>query len=297
MFLIPRFYNKRLRKSMILASGILLIAMSGLELLIDHHLGRELASKSYLGAAKLDWFSYIVDGLVYIVPINVLYFLLAFAYRLPLDRQRIYEREAMLVKQKLEAELKFFKAQVHPHTLFNAMNSIYHLVDLEPSKAKKMVLNLSQSMRYHLYESQENYVPLLKELGYLENYIALNRIRIEEDVTITSDIANYEGGAQIAPLLFTPFVENAFKYVSQSAEKESNSIDILLLVDDSEASFRCKNTVQPVELRAKSQGGLGLNNVRSRLNLLYGERYHLEIKSDQDYFEVFLKVPLKYVNE
>lgn len=295
--LIPKYFNSRRKSAMVFFSCLLLLTVSCFELVIDHHIGKALQTKSYQGAAELGWLNFIVDGLVYILPINILYFLIAFAFRLPLDRKRMVEHESKLIQQKLETELKFFKTQVHPHTLFNAMNSIYHLVDQAPEKAKQMVLSLSQSMRYHLYESQDKYVLLSKELEYLKNYIALNKIRIEDDVTVDVEIDPYDQNARVAPLLFTPFIENAFKYVSQSIEKNDNIIKIYLKVSGTKIEFQCQNTTLYIENKATKVGGLGLTNVNSRLKLLYGDDCKLTIEDQGRFFKVDLTLPLKYTNE
>jgi LytS/YehU family sensor histidine kinase len=268
-----------------------------MELFLDSKIGDFFQSKGYLAAQELDWINYILDGLVYILPINIFYFLTAFAYRLPIDRQKLFEKQALLQKQNLEAKLDFLKAQVHPHTLFNAMNSIYHLIDQRPDAAKEMVLNLSQAMRYHLYESKEDFTPLAKELDYLRNYIAIYKVRKEEDARIDINIEEYSEHAKIAPLVLTPFIENAFKFVSQDPNPEKNWIDISIKVENGFLYFECINTKAEAGQIISKIDGLGIPNVKSRLDLLYGDLYRLDLDDSGTLFTVNLRLPLKGINE
>jgi hypothetical protein len=166
-YLIPFCYNQRKRSAFTLWSICLIAFISFLELWIDAYIGAHYQNKAYLAALELSSINYVTDGLVYILPVNILYYLMAFVYRVPIDRRLMYERTIKIEQEKLKTELDYLKAQVHPHTLFNGMNSIYHLIDTRPEKAKELVLNLSNALRYHLYESSAPFTDLSKEITYL----------------------------------------------------------------------------------------------------------------------------------
>lgn len=295
-FLIPAFYNRQRKAAFTYWSIALVTLISLSELWIDAHLGTHYQNKTYLSALDLSKLNYWIDGLVYILPINILYYLMAFVYRVPIDRRIMLERTFKIEQEKLKTELNYLKAQVHPHTLFNGMNSIYHLIDTHPQKAKDLVLNLSNALRYHLYESTAAFTALSKELNYLNQYIALNTARIEEDAIVKIEIDDFEGDYQIAPLLLTPFIENAFKYVSHFTEKEKNLIVIKIKILENNLIFLCTNSIDQIEIQ-QSKGGLGLKNVRDRLNLIYGDQYNLQVDKKTNNFEIHLQLPLKEYHE
>ena len=291
-YLIPQLFNQGKKRKFILYSVLFVFVISLLELFLDYHVGDYYQNKHYRGALELETWNFFLEQFIFIIPINILYFLIAFAYRGPIDRKEMYERELILQREKLEAELQFLKSQIHPHTLFNGMSSIYHLIDLEPEKAKTLVLNLSNALRYHLYESSDEFVLLSKELVYLRQYISLNQIRIEDDAIVEIDFDDFEGDLLVAPLLFTPFIENAFKYISQFSQKEKNKISIQIKVVDQELYFNCWNTTESIQDN-KKVGGIGLENVQSRLDLIYEKKHELNIEHLPDQFIVKLKIPLK----
>ncbi|MCB0583927.1 MAG: histidine kinase [Phaeodactylibacter sp.] len=292
-FLIPEFFNTGRKKVFYTYSALFLLGISAVELAIDRHFGELYQNRSYLGAVELLWGEYILDGMIYILPINLFYYIIAFVYRIPFDRKQLQEREQQLQKEKLEAELKFLRAQIHPHTLFNGLNNVYHLIDLDPPKAKGLVLNLSHALRYQLYEISGQFVPLEKELAYLRQYIALQEVRVEEDAVIDIYFAGEEGGFLVAPLLLTPFIENAFKYISHYPKKENNRISIRLEIEDNRLAFECSNTVDPDNPGISGPGGIGLENVNNRLRLLYESGYELRIENEPGLFVVRLGIPLK----
>lgn len=296
-YLIPVFYNRQKKKQFTLWSIGFIAAISLIELWIDSYVGAYYQNQTYVSALDLTTINYLIDGLVYILPFNILYFLMAFVYRVPIDRQLMLERTYKIEQEKLKTELNFLKAQIHPHTLFNGMNSIYHLIDTDKEKAKNLVLNLSNALRYHLYESGSAYTSLSKELNYVRQYIALNTARVEDEVIVEIDIDEFEGDYQIAPLLFTPFIENAFKYVSHFLEKRRNQITIKVQMEEDQLSFNCVNSIDQEALQHFQVGGIGLKNVKERLSLIYDDQYHLEINEDRDKFEVQLQLHLKVQHE
>ncbi|WP_226940511.1 MULTISPECIES: sensor histidine kinase [unclassified Imperialibacter] len=205
-------------------------------------------------------------------------------------------RQQELEKEKLETELKFLKSQFNPHFLFNTINSIFVLIKKNPDVASESLAKFSELLRYQLYECNEHRIPLGQELAYLDNFIELARLRLDVgkfDLQLDFE-RDLGGNAMIAPFVLMPFVENAFKHVSQQ-EGRPNWIRMQLSLSDYLLNFSIANSVEPEQARAKeavSFGGLGLKNVQRRLDLVYPDSYSLSIDKGNDEFKVSLKIDL-----
>jgi len=195
-------------------------------------------------------------------------------------------RGEKLAKEKVEAELKFLKAQINPHSLFNAINGIYFLIEEDPEAAQKALEQLSGTLRYQLYECNSNRVFIKKEIDYLNNYIQIQRIRKSERLDIKLEFEKNWAGKKIAPFLLFPLVENAFKYVGG---EEKIFIKASLL--DSRFNFKIKNSCSNFKHK-NEQGGIGLENIKKRLELIYPGRHQLLFSSDKNIFEVNLDISL-----
>lgn len=178
-----------------------------------------------------------------------------------------------LENQRLSAELSFLKSQINPHFLFNSLNSIYSLAYQRSETTPEAILKLSEIMRYMLYECNDNKVSLSKELQYLQNYIDLQKIRFGKKAYIDYKIIGTVDGQQIVPLLLIAFIENAFKH--GIANDPETPIQLLIEVDDTRLHFYIQNKKH--NNNRDSQGGIGLINVKRRLDLLYTGKYKLEI--------------------
>lgn len=206
----------------------------------------------------------------------------------------IKQKELDEVKLKAqESELQLLKTQINPHFLFNNLNNLYAHAIEKSSKTPEIILALSDFLRYTLYECKARYVSINKEIEQLENYIQLNEMHLEGrgKISFYSDI---EGtGFQIAPLLLIVFVENAFKH-SASSQLDSIEIDIHLKVNKrGHLTFECINTFQEQSNTESLSKGIGLNNVRKRLNLLYPKQHSLNISDEKEMFKVYLEIQLK----
>lgn len=190
-------------------------------------------------------------------------------------------------QERLQSELSFLRSQISPHFIFNILNSIVYLIRSKSPLAEPVTIKLSELMRYMLYESGDAQIPLEKEVSYLENYVELQKIRFEEDVEIRVDIEGESGGQLIEPMLLIPFVENAFKHgVGLVANPE---IDIDLKFNEKEMTFKVRNKITPETQADKdNSSGIGLQNVRRRLELLYPESHRLELNRSGEWFEVDL---------
>lgn len=208
-----------------------------------------------------------------------------------LQKKRTIEAE----QQRTVAELKLLKAQLHPHFLFNTLNNLYsHTLESSP-KSPEIVLKLSSLLRFMIYDSNTPKISLVKEIELLQNYISLEQLRygdrLDLSLTITGNIGQY----QIAPLLLLPFLENAFKH-GTSKQIDMCWISFYLSMDESRMSFKLVNSIDPEEVKAKI-GGLGLQNVRQRLELLYKNCHRLEMVKLDEVFVVDLEIDLEILEE
>lgn len=194
-----------------------------------------------------------------------------------------------LQTQTMQSELKFLRSQVNPHFLFNTLNNLYALTLKKSDDAPEIVLKLSEIMRYMLYECNERFVPLKKELTYLQNYLDLERLRQHKEMDISMSIEGMVTDQKIAPLLFIPFVENSFKHGLNNVLTDGFvHIDITVLSDRLEFMITNSKPSQKPRLDGKRSGGIGLVNVKRRLNLIYPDKYHLGIKNEPDKYQVKL---------
>lgn len=180
--------------------------------------------------------------------------------------------------QKVKAELQALKSQVNPHFFFNTLNSLYSLSLDKSDKTPDMILKLSDLMRYVIYESQDNQVPLKKQLDFLKSYVYLEQMRFDENLKVTFTVKGDHLNTRIDPLLFIAFIENAFKHGCKSASLNPY-IQIHFNVETPErVEFSVENnTDDSVSLGERRQAGFGLKNVRQRLDLLYPGRHELRI--------------------
>ncbi|MEL6969582.1 MAG: sensor histidine kinase [Bacteroidota bacterium] len=204
-------------------------------------------------------------------------------------------RDSILQTNKSQAaELKLLKAQLNPHFLFNTLNNLYGLAVTKSDKLPDLMLKLSDLLRYSLYNTQEQWVPLSSELQYIQNYITLEQLRLEERTAIDYVQEGQADQQRIAPMLLIVFLENAFKHFGAS-DDEAAQIKIKLSISENKLLFSCYNTKDEhitESPRAQNTSGIGLANVRKRLNLLYPNRHELGIQNETSSFRVFLELQL-----
>ncbi|UYQ90997.1 histidine kinase [Chitinophaga horti] len=201
-------------------------------------------------------------------------------------------RQQVLEKEKLETELKFLRYQSNPHFLFNTINSIFFLIHKNPDKASNSLAKFSDMLRYQLYECNDKQIPLEKEIAYLENFIELEKLRQNENVEIRLSMEMPEHSLLIAPFILMTFVENAFKHVSKHSD-QPNRIHIHLETNERQLQFRVTNTTDATATGAVMHyGGIGLQNVQRRLDLLYPDLHKLHIQQSPQRFDVQLQLQL-----
>lgn len=212
--------------------------------------------------------------------------------KLAVDRLEVGRRMEMMEKEKSLAELTYLKAQINPHFLFNSLNSLYAQLEFNPDGAKGTLLSLADMLRYQLYECNADAIPAGKELAYLENYFTLQKIRNDNCRANLSIQGDYES-LLIAPFLLMPFIENAYKYVSDHDDRE-NLIAVRIVFAGGEMQFYCMNTFdETIILRnGGTHGGIGLKNVKKRLELIYADKYTLREWMDNGAYHVALTINL-----
>lgn len=194
-----------------------------------------------------------------------------------------------LQAEKAEAELALLRSQVNPHFFFNTLNNLYSLVVQKSDAAPDVILKLSDMMRYTIYEGDKNSVKLSEEIEYLLAYIELHKIRYQKKVDIRFDYPK-DAEVEVAPLLFIILLENAFKHGVESMRDDA-FIDASFVIEEEEVTFKISNNFESTEYVDKP--GIGLHNLKQRLELLYPDRHQLKIEKDSDTFTVTLKLMLQ----
>ena len=198
------------------------------------------------------------------------------------------KRLAQLEKQNLEQQLEYLRYQINPHFFMNTLNNIHALVDIDPAKAQETIVELSKMMRFVLYEGDKHGVPLSREFEFIRTYIKLMQLRFTDKVRITVDLPAEVPDKTVPPLMLISFIENAFKH--GVSYKKASFIEIKVEVEGDSLHFSCRNT--KAEKPNEEKGGVGLANVRKRLNLLFDHNYTLRISDGVEVYDVDLVIPL-----
>ena len=206
------------------------------------------------------------------------------------DWQRHQRDRKDLETQRMQSEIKFLKSQINPHFLFNTLNSLYALTLKKSDKAPEIVIKLSEMMRYTLKEAQLDLVPLESEINYITNYIDLQKVRFDNSVKFSFDLEGNFMENQIAPLLLIPFIENAFKH-GVNSEQNSN-IKITISIKGNVIHLQVFNNKVEIKNDAEEKSGLGIQNTKHRLELIYPDKYVLNIMDNKSVFSVSLKITL-----
>ncbi|HEX6432289.1 MAG TPA: histidine kinase, partial [Niastella sp.] len=211
-------------------------------------------------------------------------------YRLVYDRIRFERMEKEARAQRLDAELKLLRSQVSPHFLFNMLTNMVSLARLQSNLLEPSLIRLSELLRYMLYESNEEKIAITNEIEHLENYVSLQQLRFGEDVKISLDIQNDYPEGMIEPMLLVPFIENAFKHGIGMVRDPF--IQIALTVKEQLLTFTVVNNYNPANQSKDKHSGIGLSNVKNRLELLYADNYQLKIFNEDGIYSVHLKCKL-----
>jgi LytS/YehU family sensor histidine kinase len=209
------------------------------------------------------------------------------------DYFELEARKKELENEQLVSELRFLKAQINPHFLFNTLNNLYYLAVTQSPNTPEVISKLSQMMRYLLHDSNHPSVPLTKEIEYMRNYISLEQLRMTVEIPVNFEVRGNAEGHRIAPLILFTFLENAFKHgVSSSFNK--SWINILIETSGDDCFYTVSNSKVPEQSKTVTEkSGIGLQNVKRRLDLSYPDLHDLNISEDADSYNVELKIKLK----
>lgn len=213
------------------------------------------------------------------------------AVQVMLDYGQLQKRMAETAREKAEAELNFLKSQINPHFLFNSLNAVYFLIDKDNTEARQALHKFSEMLRYQLYETNGNKIPVEKEIDYLRDYMDLQQLRKDETYSVRFDCADDVKGFAIEPLLLAPFVENAFKHLSHHTDK-ANFVEVSMDRSNGSFQFSVKNSREENTIVPVNSGGIGMANVKRRLELLYPGKHELLVTKTTDTFIVNLNLQL-----
>ena len=209
-----------------------------------------------------------------------------------IERLQAQSQLEILKKERVKNELDYLKAQINPHSLFNSLNTIYGHIEKNNQTARNTLLQFSELLRYQLYDCGEEKVSLEKEITYIKNFIAFHRLRKDETLLVNFQLGTIEPTLQIAPLLLVVLVENAFKFVGNSSDKE-NKICIHISTAGAQLTCSISNTKELNETEPENKSkGIGVANLQRRLELLYKGRYEYRIINETNFYKSFLKIDL-----
>lgn len=282
-YLIPKFYNRG--KYLIFYGAIIVVIalIMPLRVWLDNWLlggGEKIMTQLYT-------FPYLANTLLSLV---VMVFVSG-SWRANEQWHKNQRLEQYLKTYRLEAEMRLLRSQVNPHFLFNALNNIYALAFINAKETAPAIMQLSGMMRYMLESSRMEKVPLDKEIQYVYQYIEMQQLKKAQRQHITFEINGITAGIMVEPMLFIPFFENSFKHGNIDSYSEA-WVHSHLDIDDKNITFKIENTTDPKSKNKQDpSSGIGIENVRQRLNLLYQNRYTLDIEALPYLFSVRLKIP------
>ncbi len=279
--LLPRYFYSKQYLLFFVFVGVIVASIIAVEELV--------LERIYFPDTRGTRFPGVIFSLLDVMPVITILAGFKFAWDASI-KQREVEELRVSVK---ESELQFLKSQINPHFLFNNLNNMYSYAIEQSPKTPSIILELSSVLRYMLYDCKEDYVALVKEIEHLKNFTQLNELQIEDRGKVTFETGHIPNGVLIAPLILTVFIENAFKH-STASQSEDILIDIHMKIDDDgQLDFICKNSFRPVTNTNKLSNGIGLQNVKKRLQLLYPNAHELVIKDSNNMYIVHLKMNLK----
>lgn len=290
LILIPYFFKTK-RFFLYVVSLMLVISIAAfiIDLLLVYPLNRFVEGEKYFEELSVVvWVNFAIFTFIY-VGVTTVFSLMREWFVL----QKVTTKFQDIEREKLEAELKALKAQINPHFLFNTLNNLYSLTLDKSDKAPNLVLKLSDMMRYILYECNDRYVFIEKELDFTKNYLELQKIRLDEAIPVSINVKGSASQNKIAPLLFEPLIENAFKHGAYGKNNDG-FVNILFNFEEKdkmELSIENRFDTKWQDEDEKRKG-IGIKNVTRRLELLYPEKHDLNISKQDDLFKVKLQIDL-----
>ncbi len=285
-WIIPSFFYKRKYGVFVL----LIVGMSAISAQASFYAINSLPGDiNQYTAAYNDW----IDIFAPVIVISLFVNTMIITVRVTIDRYQHDRVTEQLAKEKLAAELKFLKAQINPHFLFNSINTVFHLIDQDAQESKRLLAKFSDVLRYHLYQSDHEMVPLSTEIEHMKNYIEMEEVRRGDILDIEFKVSDKIGYLEIVPLVLLSFIENAFKHVSTNLGMK-NWIRVSIGVQLDWLAVTIENSIekQLKQKEEKGPGGIGIANIRKRLEIIYGEKHTLRITDNTRTFKVDLKIKI-----
>lgn len=283
LLLVPRLLYKRKYFFAIAAFILIILAGSAIKVFIMSKILGQAELFSLAGNFKARFYENVISDLFLV--------LTGAAFKLMFDYLKMQRRLADIAKEKAETELNFLKSQINPHFLFNSLNSVYFLIDKANPEARKALHKFSEMLRYQLYEMNGEKIPVEKEIHYIQDYIDLQKLRKDDKYFVQFECSEEVKGFSIEPLLLIPFVENAFKHLSHYSDR-MNFVKLNMDRNNGEFRFSVENSKESRQDPIEMKGGIGLNNVKRRLELLYPEKHELRINETGELYTVELKLKI-----
>jgi two-component system, LytTR family, sensor kinase len=283
-FIVPKFLFKKKYVLFISATTIVIALSAWFRALIAQQMNRHF----FRAAVVTDFNTLYLNSLINIS----LWVLVITIGKMLSDRIQTQRQLELLEKERVKSELDYLKAQINPHALFNSLNTIYGYIDKSNQVARNILLQFSELLRYQLYDCGAEKVNLGEEMNYIKNYIAFQRLRKDENLIVHFKIENIDNRLKIAPLLLVVLIENAFKFVSSFSDKE-NKICIRINTKGNILQSTFMNTKElPQPGYTKNSNGIGISNLKRRLELLYNNKFELITNSDNAFYETHLNIDL-----
>ena len=289
-FAVPKLLARK-RYGFFVAAVVGTIAVSaGLRAWVALYISRHYFGAAGVGASLAGQIDY---GTLYLRSfINIsLWVLVVTIGKMLVERMQTEKQLELLERERIRNELDYLKAQINPHALFNSLNTIYGHIDKQNQVARNILLRFSELLRYQLYDCAADKVSLQKELAYIENYVSFQRLRKEEGLVVNFKVGHIGQGLTIAPLMLVVLIENSFKFVSNYSDR-TNKICIELFTEGKVLYTNFQNTREPLVGDGENKKGIGIANLRRRLELLYNQKYELSVNSDYDCYETSLTIDL-----
>jgi two-component system LytT family sensor kinase len=282
LYTIPRLLNRKKYLSFAAAFLGMIVATAWLRVPVSYWVHKYLF--------RIDDLHFNMLNVFYESFINIFFWIFFIvAAKMMIDRVHSQVYIEQIEKEKTVNELNFLRAQFNPHFLFNSINSIYGYIDKSNKEARDILLTFSDMLRYQLYECNVERIDMERELKYIKNYIALQKLRLNEQIQVQFIANNLDNNIQVSPLILITFIENAFKYVGFN-EGSENRIEICLDYKDGNLKFRVFNTKDNFVKRDQHSSGLGIANTKRRLELLYPGNYSLDILDTSATYTISLNI-------
>lgn len=282
-FIVPQFLFRKKYALFISATLIIIAASSWLRALVALQMNQH-----FFHTTPVEFRTVYLNSIVNIS----LWVLLVTIAKMLIDRIQTQQQLELLEKERIKTELDYLKAQINPHTFFNSLNTIYGHIDKSNQIARNILLQFSELLTYQLYECGAEKVALEKEVCYIKNYVAFQQLRKDAKLVLDIETENIAPELRIAPLLIVVLLENAFKFVSSFSNKE-NKIAIRIFTQKNMLHCSIANTKETLQSApGANSGGIGIMNLKRRLELLYPQKHTLNINDKPDYYETDLIIYL-----